>query len=274
MKYLLVVTLLMLTSCATQVGQSKEERKAEIYYQQGTSNLVKRNFTRALKDLLEAAKLNPKDSGIQNNLGMAFYFKKNVSKAKQHIIRSLELDPANTDARSNLASIYMEQGDYQNATLQYSKILKDLTYEKQFKTYYNLGIMSLKTRNNKRAVSYFTKSIEENKNYCPSHFQLGMIKYKAGYYKQSLVDFKNATKGVCVNNPAPHYYLGLSYMEAGIPSQAREKFEYVIEKHGKTKYGTLSQIKISSLKSKSTNPVMEASRKREFIKRKQLTPNF
>ena len=88
-----------------------------------------------------------------------------------------------------------------------------------------------------------------------------MIKYKAGYYKQSLVDFKRASKSICVNNPAPHYYQGLSYMEAGLPSQAREKFEYIIEKHGSTKYGTLSQIKISSLRSKPKNTVIEASRR-------------
>jgi Tfp pilus assembly protein PilF len=273
MKYLLIL-LVMLASCASQQGQTPKEKKADIYYKQGTKNLFGKNYTKALKSLLMAAKLNPKHSGIHNNLGMAYYFKKSPTKAQQHIKRALELDPTNTDARGNLASVFMETRNYREAIIQYKKILKDLTYERQFKTYYNLGLLFLKQREPSRAISYFEKSIEENKNYCPSHFQIGLIAYNKGFYKESLKNFKKASMGTCISNPAPHYYQGLSYMEAGIKHQARLKFEYITEKHGKTKYGTLAQIKISSLGSAKKSDTIEASRTRLFKRKQEFAPSF
>lgn len=271
----LLCLMLILTSCAATIGKTTKERKADLYLQQGTQGLVQGNYTRALKDLLEAVKLDPKNSSIHNNLGMAYYLKKQTAKAKLHIERSIQLDATNTDAKSNLAGIYMDQGDYKTALKVYDQILKDLTYEKQYKTHYNMGLMYLKMKDNKNAISHFEKSIQENNNYCPSHFQIGLIAYHAGYYKKAVDGFKSAMKGVCVNNPAPHYYLGISYMEKGANDMAQEKFDYLIEKHSDTKFGTLAQLKISSLKSKQNSPIIEAANKREFSTRsKKVSPNF
>ena len=56
--------------------ESAREKKTKLYYGQGTEMLVKKEYSKALEYLLEAQKLDPKDSEIQNNLGMAYFSKK------------------------------------------------------------------------------------------------------------------------------------------------------------------------------------------------------
>ena len=96
---------LLALACSSHSRPSKEEKKAQIYYSQGTRNLVKKNYTNALKYLLLAYELSPEDSHIHNNLGMAYHFKGKPKKAIKHLERAVELDQNNTDARNNLAGL-------------------------------------------------------------------------------------------------------------------------------------------------------------------------
>jgi len=236
---------------------SSTEQKAVIYYDHGTRLLMEKKYTEALRNLIEAEKLNSKDSKIQNNLGMAYYFKNAKAKAKNHLKRSLELDKTNSDARNNLASLYFEEGNHLLAEKEYQTILKDLVYPHQYRTYYNLGLIYKKKNNFVQAKQYFELSAKENENYCPAHFELGMEEFSRQNYSQATVKFKDAASGQCFNNVAAHFYSAASLMRSGKLSLAKEKLLLIKERFTSSQYLGQTNAMLERLSHIPVNPVLK-----------------
>jgi Tfp pilus assembly protein PilF len=65
-------TAIFLVSCATNTElpeKTTAQKKSEIYYGQGTNELVKKNYAQALINLVHAKEFDPTDSQVRNNLG-------------------------------------------------------------------------------------------------------------------------------------------------------------------------------------------------------------
>lgn len=261
--------LILILSCSSNSQKNTAEKRAEIYYNQGTADLINKDYTHALKNLLQAYALSPKDSRVSNNLGMAYYFKKDTEMAVRYVKKAIELDKNNADARMNLATIRMEQGNLAAAEEEYKQILKNLTYESQFRTYYNLGVISLKRKNYAQAVRYFRDSIEVNRQYCPSHYELGKIAYAQRDYDLALRKFKDAADGICYDNPEPQYMQALSMIKLGHYASARMRLEDILERFPKHKIANASKRELAILKQKGLDS--DAS---SISKGKILSPSF
>ena len=134
----------MLFSCASQ-QKANPKKLAKIYSKKGTSDLINKEYTEALGNLIKAYQYNPEDDEINTNLGMAYYFKRNTAKAVIHLKKALEINPKNIDAKMNIATIYMNMGQLAKAEEIYLNSIKtDLTYRGHFRTYYNLSIIEEK----------------------------------------------------------------------------------------------------------------------------------
>lgn len=276
MKFLLIILSVILASCASQkdIEKTPTQKKAMIYYSEGTQQLINQEYTKALKNLLEANKLLPNDSKITNNLGMAFFFKGNKQRAVSYIKKSIELDKTNTDARINLATIHMNMGELGLAEVQYKEILKDLIYEGQFKTYYNLGILNLKRGQKHQAINYFKQSINTFENYCPSHFELGKIAMDSGSYEKALQYFKDAGMGVCYNNPEPIYMQSLALIKLGQYSKAQDKLEAILGRFEKSKYAVMARKKLSLIREMAQSKSQDNIKASFKIENDLVTPDF
>lgn len=275
MKLSLVLILVTFISCASKQEKiSKTDKKAEIYYNQGTQELVSKNYTLALKHLLEANSLKPDDSRILNNLGMAYFFKKRHDRAVRYIKYSIKVDPKNTRARLNLATVYMEMGKYSQAKSQYDIVLDDLTFEGQYRTYYNIGVLTLKQGKINEAINYFKQSINENESFCASHFYLGEIYFKRRNFEKALASFKASGLGTCYNNPKPMYHQALSYIKLKQFGTAKIKLEEIIERFAASKYEKMANQKLQTLNSNLTKRLEEDSSSPYSSNRNILTPDF
>ena len=229
------------------------QKKAKLYYNQGTNNLIAKDYTKALKNLLEAASLDPENSDIHNNLGMALFFKKSHERAIRHVKRAIELDPKNTDAKLNLASIYLQNNSLTQAESLYKNILEDLTYEGQHRTHYNLGLLALRRDNPNKAVADFKKALAVNPSYCPAHFKLAEIAFKRGAFKRAFNSYKEAGMGVCYNNPEPLLGQIQSLIKLNRFSEALLKLDDMQERFAMTKYEAIARrtiLKVKALQSK------------------------
>lgn len=269
----LLVILTAFFSCASGERQTPEQKKANIFFNQGTQELQRGEYTKALTHLLKANKYNPDDSKILNNLGMAYYFKDAQAKAIILIKRSIKLDPTNSDAINNLGTIYLRANDLKKAEAMYKKVIKDLTYEFQFRTYYNLGIIEREKNHIKKAFGYFKKSLQLEKAYCPSNFELGKIYYNSKKYSKALERFKNASYGKCYNDPDPVYYQALTHIKLDQFALAKEKLEDLISRFSLTKYETMARSQLRNIKSLQQREYLE-NQSQLFSKRKILTPDF
>ncbi len=251
MKFILSTLILVtLLSCATNKDKDQESatvKKAKLYYNKGTADLLNKDYTIALKHLLDSHALNPNDSKTLNNLGMAYYFKKRPQTAIRFIKKSIEIDPKNTDARMNLATIYTNSNELNEAEKQYMTVLDDLTYQGQYKTYYNLALLHLKKNQRAKALTYFKQSLNENSQYCPAHYKLGEMFFNKGQYNLALDKFKSASAGVCYDNPMPVYHQAVTYMKLKEFGTAKLKLEEILERFSLTKYETMARKKLKVL---------------------------
>ena len=266
MKFIIQFILIStLAACASNklVEKTPEEKKAELYYGHGTQALVDKNYTSALKHLQQAAELDPKDSKVQNNLGMAYYFKEKPSLATTHLKKAIELDKKNSDARINLAGIYYAQGRLDLAFQEYLAVSKDLIYPNQFRTYYNMALILEKQNQTAKAREFIAMSLKENENYCPAYFLEGKMNEKVMQWKDALTSYQNATKGQCYQEPAPHFSQAQVLIKMGRIIEAREKLQMVMEQFSRTPYfskATQELALLSNFKSKTEEDILKEAR--------------
>lgn len=276
----ILFSALMLTSCASNpelAEKTVEQKKAEIYYTQGTNDLVKKNYSQALVNLLKARDFDSNDSLIRNNLGMAYYFRDQPELAEKELLKAIELDKKNTDAKANLGTIYMEKNRLKEARAYFEQAAQDLTYANQYRNYYNLAILALKVGDRGEAFDFLFKSLKEKDDYCQAHFKLGELYTEEYKFKQALDSFRESSKGTCVNEPAPHYQQALALMNLGRFEEARGKFKEIIEKFPKTRFVTLANQQLRKI----TEEIHEQAAtnrnfKTEIIKESKTieSPNF
>lgn len=252
-KYILL--LFFLSSCALFTPTQSvinSESKATLYYNHGTHALMAKDYSKALEHLLLAQQLSPKDSKVQNNLGMTYYMMKRIDMALKHFLSAIKLDEKNSDARNNLASVYFENGQYAQAKVQYKYIKNELIYRHQFRITYNLALISLKEGHTKKAIELLKKATREKTDYCPANFQLGLIYYNKSNYSEANHWFNESQKGVCYSLPAPRYHYGLTLMLQGEYQDSIMVFQNLIEKFPNSKYGNLASLRLSEAKTQNT----------------------
>ena len=256
---------LVLASCA---GNAKKEltpteKKAKLYFNQGTRDLVAKDYTKALTNLLEAASLAPENSDVHNNLGMAYYFKKSNQRAITHIKKAIALNPKNTDAKLNLATIYMASDLTSQAETLYLQILEDLTYEGQHRTHYNLGLIELAKKNNIQAAKRFQMALQVSPEYCPAHFKLAEISYNAHKYAKAFDQYREAGMGTCYNNPEPLHGQIESLIKLGRYPEAISKLKDMQERFAMTKYESYARrtiMKVKAMQAKGEDNTQSFSR--------------
>jgi Tfp pilus assembly protein PilF len=247
-----ITMIFLLASCATgSPKKSEKEKKAELFYSYGTSNLVNKKYTEALTNLMQAAKYDPSDSKIQNNLGMAYYFKKDKKSAIRHIRRAIKLDENNNDAKVNIASIYYNDENYRAAKKYYQLVKKSLTYKNQFRVSYNLGLIEFKMGNSKKALENLDEALSENEDYCPAHFLRGRIYEVKRDYKNAYDSYRKSYHGPCYNNPAPHFKAAVMLTKNGDYLKARLKFNEIMERFSTSTYSAKSNDYLRLIQGKS-----------------------
>ncbi len=239
---LALIALMGLVACASKTeGITK---KAGLYFAAGTQSLVERQYTEALQNLTKANELAPNNPEILNNLGMAYFFKGETNLAVKTLRRAMKLDEDNSDTKNNLASIYYKQGDVTTAEKLYKEVLRNLTYDKQARTLYNMGILEIEARKNlSRAEDYFKKSVKEDDNYCPSYMQLGLIYYQRRLFARALKNFKDASLGACYESPAAHYHQALALIALKRFTDARMKLDEIDTRFKNTTYASMARRK-------------------------------
>jgi type IV pilus assembly protein PilF len=241
-----------LISCSSQkLSSDQRKEQAELYYSMGTNALIAQNYTVALNNLLKAAELTPERSDIHNNLGMAYHFKNKRELAYKHVQKAIELDENNSDALSNMASLYIAEKKYAQAKELYQKVLQQLTYDKQYLTYYNLGKIEYDQKNFPVAREFFQQSVKENPGACASHFYLGMIEYRTSQWSAAADAFREAYYGTCYTNEYPLYYHAKALEQKGLLQQAAMKYQELIDRFNQSTLKPKAQQALQLISSKA-----------------------
>lgn len=119
---------------AFAVCVKQHPRSGLAHYWLGMAHFYSKNQDQAIKDLTEAARLDPEEARPLHMLGRVYsHDKHKLSLAEELLRRALTRDPHSNDCRLDLARVYNRQGEIKKAFEQFALIFRS---EKKFAFYH------------------------------------------------------------------------------------------------------------------------------------------
>ncbi len=236
MRWIIAFGLLFcLAGCASFSGENKE--RADLHTQIGNGHFEHHNWPLALREYLEAEKLDPSSPIIQNNLGLTYFMRDRYDMAEKHLKKALELQPNYSDARNNLARIYIDRGRYQEAEAELKKVLNDLTYSGVDRAWLNLGMSHFNQKKWSEARNDFTQSLKVSRESCFANSYYGRTFFETEDYPRAAETLDRAI-GYCEKQlyDEPHYFSALAWYRTGDKERSIARFEEVLKLYPNGKY--------------------------------------
>lgn len=228
-----------MSGCATN---SKTREEAALRGQIGTAHLARGNYPAALRELMQAEKLDPKNVSVQNNLGLVYFFRNRFDTSLSHLSRALEIAPEYSDARNNYARVLIEVGRFDEARKQLDQVLADLTYNEPAKAWVNYGLLYFKKKDYEAARTKFAEAIKINRDNCLAQTLYGRSLLEMGKGEIAAQALDNA---VVVCRPQqydePFYYSGLAYYKLGRTSAAIARMEEIMKLYPQGTYAVKAE---------------------------------
>ncbi|TMQ48436.1 MAG: tetratricopeptide repeat protein [Candidatus Eisenbacteria bacterium] len=187
----------------------------------------------AIRELLEAVRLNPNFPDLHNQLGLALSMNGDRRHAAEEFRRALELNPNYVEARLNLAIVLNEMGQYEDALREFNvERLRDHEQENLSAevrsylaeshmmlgdTYRNVGVLV-------DASQEYRKALKLSPQYLDIKNKLGATYCEMGLYQDAETELEEAL----AQNPryvAARVTLGVVLLRSGRKTRAREEWE-------------------------------------------------
>lgn len=235
MRRLVFAVCLLTAGCASFSDESKEQ--AELHMRIGTAHFDKREYAMALKSLLEAERLDPKNPLVHNNLGLTYFMREKYDLAERSLRRALSLKSDYSDARNNLARVLIEKKEYAVAEKELQTVFQDLTYVGAARAWTNFGLSRFHQKDWTGARDAFAKALAEHREDCISQTYYGRSLFE-------LEDYRRAAEGLdrainfCQRQSydEPHYFSALAWYRSGDRDRAMARFEQITKLYSDGKY--------------------------------------
>lgn len=168
--FFIVITVFLLQACQHDI-EVKQEKKitaqkisdaASYNTQLGMAYLNQGNRPRAKRKLLTALKLAPSSPDV--NAAMAYYLEKTGDKeeAQTFYNKALSLAPDSGAQLNNYGTFLCRSGNYLEAEHYFLKAVRDVHYLHSAGAYENAGLCAMAIPDEKKAVAYFNKALEQD----------------------------------------------------------------------------------------------------------------
>ncbi len=240
----LVAGSLLLTAC----GPDRQAiQMAGVHQGLGYNYLQQGDATSALREFLEAEKLNPKDAQIQYSLGLALNAKGQYLEALDHYRKALALDPKYTEVHNAMGATYLVLGRWDDAIQEFNLVLKDILYLTPFYVMNNLGWAYYKKGDYPLAIENYKKALGMKPDFGLAYYNLGLA-YRDS--KQPALALAALARAVSLvpNLLDGHFQLGKLYFETGKKQEAQKSFEEVVRLAPRSEEARMAQQYLDLLK--------------------------
>ena len=224
---LLILFVFTLTGCAGN-QQATTKKRTEALQRLGTS-LVQQGSVRAgLEKLLEAAKLDPTNSAIHQELALAYRDLEEFQLSLDHFKKALELRPEFPQAWNNMGTVYLLLRQWDLAINCFQMAVGDILYRTPHFAYSNLGLAYIKKEQYQKAIASLRKALKSAPSYSPARTNMGIALERMNRWEEAMDAYKNAIS-VDPEYPASHFHLGRLYMRFNRNSEAAEELHQTIK---------------------------------------------
>ncbi len=222
---ILVCLVLSAGMIACAGGQRvKNEKQSEALRRVGEAYLAEGKHTLALRELLRAEQLNPKDYLLQGDLGMAYMGKGHFDDAIAHFKKALKIKPDFAPAKNNLGTAYLAKGDFDKAIPIFKGLTDDILYSTPHYPLYNLGWAYFQKKDYVEAEKYFREALELRPEFVMARRWLGRTYLERGMVDKAIEELKRAVARAPKSGPV-HFDLGRAYLMAGRGDLALQHFD-------------------------------------------------
>lgn len=222
----LFVFAIAFSSCATDQTRI---RRAQNRLELATGLMRGGNYPAALKELLLAEEDDPDNAEIHSALGAVYFAREKYELSEKHFLKALKMKPDFTQARNDLARSYIETGRYTRAEELLKVAMEDLTYINYHQTYANYGILEFKKNNFSKAITYFKKSLEKDRENCETQVYLGRSFLESGDIPAAIAQLDRSV-AFCsqAESDMGHYYSAIALYRGQYVGKALLRFEDLI----------------------------------------------
>ncbi len=223
--WLCTLALLLGIGCASSTKRADEElrlKRAKSHFNLGTDYIRNNRLALALRELLAAEQLDPKDPRIHQALADAYSMRGKPVEAEQHYLRTLQLDPTVHEARWNLSSLYNQLERYQESLVHSSMLADDATFSGPWRALVNKGVAEYRLGQVDAARSSLRLGLEYRSDYWPALFYLGILEMEEGRQFEALEFFRQVLEYEpdLATQAEVNYRIGEIYVSLGNRKQA------------------------------------------------------
>jgi Flp pilus assembly protein TadD len=189
-----LVALGPLAGCATpQARQAEREhsaRRARSHFDLAADHVANGRLELGIRELLLAERLDPRNPKVQHGLGIAYLQKGKFAEAERHLKRAIELRADYQDARYNLATLYLNQGRFDECIEQSRILAEDATFSTPWHAYTTWGWALYEKGNAQEAHRKLERARELNPRHWPTHMNLGILAAEQGRSPEAIAHFQ------------------------------------------------------------------------------------
>jgi type IV pilus assembly protein PilF len=225
-----ITAITSLTSGCVSTNQSNKQRAAELKMEIGVSHMERNNLPMALKELLGALELDPKNPYIHNNLGIVYYLREKYDLSVKYFTEAIALNPQFTETKNNLARVLIEQKQYSKAARLLDEVLTDLTYTNAHSAHFNYGLLYFNQNKFDQAKTYLVKILSDNREDCYTQVYYARSLMETNYAKLAAEQLDKATQ-FCILERVDdaHFYSAIAYYRTGNKQKALARFEELVK---------------------------------------------
>jgi type IV pilus assembly protein PilF len=243
----IIIAFSLIFGCGTK--RINKEQQSRVHLNLGVAYIKSRQYTTALRELMAAEKMNPKDAEIHYYMGLTYYGKGMNDKAAEEFRKALSLNPDYPEAHNYLGTVYLEMELYDKAIEEFNRALANVLYETPAVALNNIGWAYYKKGNNKKAIEHYTSALRKEPDtiLIPIiHNNVGLAHLDEYNIDAAVLHFKRAVE-IAPSLAEPHYWLGISYLKKGLNKSASQAFNTVLRISPESRFGLLARERLKAI---------------------------
>lgn len=223
-----VLGVLLLFGGCTGMNAEQNAKVAEAKREIGEAYMRQGDYTSALRELMQAEKLNPEDPIVQNDLGLCYMAKEHMADALAHFNKAIALNPSYAPARNNLGTAYLALKEWDAAIKVFKEITKDILYASPHYPLTNLGLAYYHKGQYQTALKYYKEALKLQEDFVIALRGAGRTYIAMNQGKSALRYLKRAVK-LAPKSAETHFDIAEAYLLTGNPVQAKISYESAID---------------------------------------------